>query len=159
MDTHRGTFTGAHELLDRLRARQAEIGLSNAELDDICGWPGGGVVDKYLGPSRVKWPGMDVIFRMMYALGLSGELVVDDAKVARMTPIWRASGKRKIAAIRNENPRVSKAMLQRAAPAVAAQMGRKGAEKRWKGTTAADLDAHCAMMRQIKEQKALSRLR
>jgi len=130
----RGTFTGVHELLDLLRRRQAEIGLSNEGLEDICEFAAG-MVDKYLGPSRSKWPGLDAVFRMMYALGLSGSLHVDLRKVEKVTPLWRKAGKRKLAAIRTETARVSKAAVKRARSVVLSELGRRGNEIRWKAAS------------------------
>jgi hypothetical protein len=129
-----GTFTSAHELLDRLRARQAEIGLSNEALDNLCDFTRG-QCDKYLGPARLKFPGLFHLMCMMDALGLSGEFHVDMAKVARMTPSWRLEGRRKMAAIRNENSRISQAMVKRATPQVRSQDARNAVNARWSRTT------------------------
>jgi hypothetical protein len=149
-DTHRGTFTGAHELLDRLRARQLELGWSNEMLEDAC-LMAAGEVDKYLGPGRTKFPGLLKVMDMMVALGLSGTLQADPVRLERI----ERQGRRKAAAVREANPRVSRPMLKRAAPIVAAQMGRKGGERRWSGTTRADIDAHIARMNAARLRKRL----
>jgi hypothetical protein len=154
MDGSRGTFTSAHELLDRLRARQAELGLSNEALEEICEFAPR-ELDKYLGPARTKFPGLLKVCLMMDALGLSGTLYVDARKVERAAKEWREQGRRRQAAIRSDNPRVSQAMVRRAAPAVAAQMGRKGGERRWLGTTKADIDTHIARMNAARLRKRL----
>lgn len=125
MDTGRGTFTSAHELLDILRRRQAEIGLSNEALEYLAGLTAG-EVNKYLGPGREKFPGLFKLICMMDALGLSGSAHVDLKKVERMTPRWRLAGKRRMAAIRAENPRVSREMIRRAAPEVLRRRAQAG---------------------------------
>jgi len=126
----RSGFTSAHELLDGLRARQAEIGLSNAAMADLIG-VNQGQVDDWLGPSRVKAPGLFYLMALFDVLGLSGRLMVDAAKMERMAPRWQDAGKRKLKAVRTVNSRVSQAMVKRAVPEVARQMSRL----RWDATT------------------------
>lgn len=111
--TEYGRFDGAHDLLDLLAKRKAELGLSNASLDDICDWPGG-VTDKYIGPSRTKPIGIFSLFMLLDALALSGTLYVDDGKESKRQKDWATQGKRKECVVRPAG-RISKAMLQQVA--------------------------------------------
>lgn len=142
--TEYGRFADMHGLLDIIRQRQIELGLSNAALDAMCDWPGG-VVDKYLGPSRTKTPGMFALFLLLNALGLSGTLYVDERKAARRQKDWDSEGQRCERAVRPP-ARVSKALVARAAPVVMAEMGRRGAMVRWQGIEPSERAAHVAAM-------------
>jgi hypothetical protein len=128
-----GMFTSAHELLDRLRARQVEIGISNQNLDALCGFAAG-QIDKYLGPSRSRSnPGIEAVICMMDALGLSADLHVDAQKVARMRERWDA---RRKAAVRAQPSRISREMVKRARPLVLNELRSKGGKARWADITA-----------------------
>jgi hypothetical protein len=133
MPTLLGSFTDPDALVELLRARQVELGLSNEALERICGWTGG-IVDKYLGPSRVKTPGATTLAILMDALAVNGVLMADDAKAARMQRAWDREGRRRERAVRPA-ARIAKAALARARPLVMAELARKGAVKRWAGAT------------------------
>jgi hypothetical protein len=106
-----GVFADPDGLVTLLRARQVEIGLSNEGLERLCGFAAG-QVDKYLGPSREKAPGAFVLATLMDALGVSGALYVDPAKVARLSKAWAREGRRSAASVRVET-RVGKSVMSR----------------------------------------------
>lgn len=141
-----GVFADPDGLVTLLRARQVEIGLSNEGLERLCGFAAG-QVDKYLGPSREKAPGAFVLATLMDALGVSGALYVDPAKVARLSKAWAREGRRSSSSVRVETPRVSKRLVKRvmldfgrkrmaSVPAGArTELARKAAQSRWAKTT------------------------
>jgi hypothetical protein len=106
-----GTFDDPDGLVTLLRARQVEIGLSNEGLERLCGFAAG-QIDKYLGPSREKAPGAFVLATLMDALGVSGALYVDPAKVARLSRAWAREGRRSASSVRVET-RVGKSVMSR----------------------------------------------
>jgi hypothetical protein len=48
-----GSFTDCDQLIEHLRQRAAELGLSNATLDELCGF-GEAYAGKILAPTRMK---------------------------------------------------------------------------------------------------------
>src|ERR1700719_4452384 len=96
-----GVFADPDGLVTLLRVRQVEIGLSNEGLERLCGFAAG-QIDKYLGPSREKAPGAFVLATLMDALGVSGALYVDPAKVARLSKAWAREGRRSASSVRVE---------------------------------------------------------
>jgi len=131
-----GSAATPDELLDLVRRRQIELGLSNASLEDICLFAAG-QIDKYLGPTRSpRWsPKLETLSTMLDALGLSVTLWIDATKVERFRKARGRQGRRMANYARPENGRISKALMKRAGPSVAREMGRKGAEARWKKST------------------------
>ena len=106
-----GVFADPDGLVTLLRARQVEIGLSNAGLERICLFAPG-QADKYLGPSREKSPTLFTLITIMDALGVSGALYVDPAKVARRSKAWAREGQRVTSSVRVET-RVGKSVMSR----------------------------------------------
>lgn len=133
--TEYGRFADAQELLDLLARRRSELGLSNEKFDRICGFAGG-QSDKYLGPTRLKSPTVANLEIMLTALGLSGTLTVDAAKVASSGRLWMREGRRNDESVRPPQ-RVSKALIRRAAPEVRRISASLAAHARWKKTTPA----------------------
>lgn len=124
-----GDFRTAAELLDLLRARQVDIGLTNESFERICDLAAGGA-NKYLGPTHEKWPGILMVSMFMDALGVSGSLWIDAAKVAKVEAAWRDEGKRKDRYVR-PSERISKVALKRARPLVVREMGSRGGSSTW----------------------------
>jgi hypothetical protein len=75
------------DLVQALRARQDEIGLSNHLLDELAGFTEGHT-DKLIGPSRTKTLGSFSLQTLLDALGLSFVIVEDLDKVRRMESRW-----------------------------------------------------------------------
>lgn len=128
-----GTFTDYHGLLDLLRQRKAELGLSDAALENLC-LMAKGQISKYLGPAQEKAPNAFLLMTVVDALGLSGTLYADPTKVAALSGAWGREGRRDDARVR-PNGRVSKAMVKRVRPMVLSQAAQKAARARWDKTT------------------------
>lgn len=124
-----GSAATPDELLDLIRRRQIELGLSNEMLEEVCGFSVG-QIDKYLGPTRSpRWsPKLETLSTMLDALGLSVTLWIDATKVERFRKVRGSQGRRMANYARPQNGRISKALLKRAAPSVAREMGKKGGE-------------------------------
>jgi hypothetical protein len=119
-------------LLDAVEARRAQIGLALADLDRLSGLSFGHA-SKCLSPARLKRPSTGTLYRLLDALGLSLCLLVDPAKVARISPSWRQRDQWKV-----RDRALSPRALERARPVVLAELARKAARPRWKGATARD---------------------
>lgn len=130
-------WTSADELLGLLRARQQELGLSNAALEQVCGLSGG-QANRWLGPGREKSPTLASLCLILDGLGLSGTLHVDAEKEARVGPLWARAGRRAGEQVRTTTVRVSKIAIARAKSVVMSEAGRRAALARWKNTTKAE---------------------
>jgi hypothetical protein len=96
-DTHRGTFTSAHELLGEahdadelvaiMRKRKEQLQLSDALVDELSGL-GAGHTGKLLGPVPVKRLGAQSLSDLLGALGLKLVVVVDEEQSARIGKRW-----------------------------------------------------------------------
>jgi hypothetical protein len=115
------------DLIEVLRARKAELGLSNSFVDAQLQMAEGGC-DKVLGPSQAKGMSLLVMFDFVELFG--GKLVfeVDAETEARMRDRWERREERNV----REPGRVSKAILERARPAFYRQLSRLGNEARTK---------------------------
>jgi hypothetical protein len=135
------------ELVEVLRARKAELGLSNAFIEQALHMTDGGC-DKILGPSRTKGMSVYVMFDLVELLG--GRLVfqVDPATEARMRNRWerRAEGQA------HGRGRISRALMERAKPLLFAALGKAGGINRARSLTA-------KQRREIARTAALSRWR
>jgi hypothetical protein len=81
------TVTDYDEMIGALRARMAELGVTNETIGAIAGLAGG-YVGKLLAPSRIKNLGPMSFGVMLQSLGLK-LIVVEDAKTsAKMRPQW-----------------------------------------------------------------------
>jgi hypothetical protein len=104
------------DLVEVLRARKTELGLSNAFVEAQLQMTDGGC-DKVLGPTQAMGFSIAVMFDMVELFG--GRLVfeVDAETEARMRDRWERREERNV----REPRRVSKAILERARPFVLAQ--------------------------------------
>jgi hypothetical protein len=81
------TVTDYDEMIGALRARMAELGVTNETIGAIAGLAGG-YVGKLLAPSRIKNLGPLSLGLMLQSLGLK-LIVVEDAETsAKMRPQW-----------------------------------------------------------------------
>jgi hypothetical protein len=122
------------EILDLIRRRQHDIGLSNAGLEHICGLAAG-QVDKYLGPTRNKSPTLYILGLMMDAVGVSATLWIDAVKQERFGKLWERFGRQGSRSARPENGRISKLAIKRARPLVLKEAATKAANARWEKST------------------------
>jgi hypothetical protein len=115
------------DLVEVLRARKTELGLSNAFVEAQLQMTDGGC-DKVLGPTQAMGFSIAVMFDMVELFG--GRLVfeVDAETEARMRNRWERREERNV----REPHRVSKAILERARPAFYRQLSRLGNEARKK---------------------------
>jgi hypothetical protein len=135
------------DLVEVLRARKAQLGLSNAFVEAQLLMSGGGC-DKVLGPAQVKGMSVAVMFDLIELFG--GRLVfqVDPEIEAKMRPRWEKREERNV----RRAKRLSKAVLARAAPLLFAALGKAGGTKRAKSLTA-------KQRKEIARTAALSRWR
>jgi hypothetical protein len=82
-----GTARIADEIADRLYERKNALGLSDAALDELCGFAAGHV-SKLLGPARPKGLARFTLNTLADALGVSFLVVVDEEKVRRVGKRW-----------------------------------------------------------------------
>jgi hypothetical protein len=148
------TVTDYDEMIDALRARMAELGVTNETIGAIAGLAGG-YVGKLLAPSRIKKLGVMSFGVMLQSLGLK-LLVVEDTKTsAKMRPQW---AQRKKAA-----PLVAMARIPpRATWLFSSRSGRKAAKARAEKMSAAARSAiglHAITVRWQREREKESRRR
>jgi hypothetical protein len=141
MPTPLGTFSDYASFVALLRARKNELGLSDLVLDELAGLAGG-YSQKVLGPTQVKGIGPLSFTGLLDALGLSGTLYADPAKVARLSGQWQ---RRDRAGVR-ENHRLGKVAIAKARPIVMAELATMGGKARWKDATPEDRAAMIARM-------------
>lgn len=145
-----GTFTDYASFVALLRARKAELGLSDLVLDDLAGLAGGHS-QKVLGPAMVKTIGGLTFTALLDALGLSGTLYADPAKAAHL-----AADRRREARVRATQP-VGRAAIARARPAVMTELSRQANKVRWKGATPEQRRAVGQFLAEQRRRKAMSR--
>jgi hypothetical protein len=101
----------------------------------------------------VKGMGPATFGALLDALGLSGTLYVDPAKVARMGRRWQ---RRREAGVR-EPARLAKAAIARARPLVMAEPARRGGKARWAGATDEQRRVAVRQLAEARQRKAMSR--
>jgi hypothetical protein len=82
-------------------------------------------------PARLKRPTTGTLYALLDALALSVVLVVDGTKVSRISPAWR---QRDQAHVRTRA--LSLTTIERALPAILAELARRAARPRWAGIDA-----------------------
>lgn len=117
-----GRAANRHELIALIRRRQAELGMSNADIDDRCGFTTGHY-DKMYGPSAVRGINLDSHLAVMDVLGLSQVLEIDPSKQV-------APGTRQAVYVRPQS-RLSKAVIKKARPVVMSEWGLAANKARW----------------------------
>jgi hypothetical protein len=113
------------DLVEVLRARKAQLGLSNAFIDHALHMADGGA-DKVLGPTQAKGLTLLVAFDLIELLG--GQLVfqVNPELEAKMQERWERREEKKVHPTR----RVSKSIIARAAPVIHRLLGAAGGHAR-----------------------------
>ena len=125
-----GTFTDYNGLVELLRARKAELQVSNAVLDDLCFFTSGHV-DKLIGATPTKSLGAATLGILMDRLGVSGVLFVDPAKADRVAT------ERRFQVFVRESTRIGKEALRRARAVVRREDAQKAGKARWAGVSPA----------------------
>jgi hypothetical protein len=113
------------DLVDVLRARKAQLGLSNSFIEHQLHMADGGA-DKVLGPTQAKGMSLPVMFDLIELFG--GRLVfeADPELEAKMQERWERREEAKVHPPR----RVSRSILKRAAPLIRKQFAASGAAAR-----------------------------
>jgi hypothetical protein len=133
MAAHPTILRSPDDVVTALARRKDGLGLSNEVLEHLAGLCGG-TADKYLGPSRVKTPGLPTLFTILQALGCGLALVDDPEAVSRMESRWTRRQDR----FAHGNHKIARAAIARARPAVLSEAGRHAAKARWKNATASE---------------------
>lgn len=110
-------------LVAAMRAVKDYIGLSNAELESICGLTSGHV-DKALGPSAVKTIGRSTFDLLCGGLAIEFEIRADPEAMRRMESRWEGRNRSQI---RVDAKPPSIEILERAKPVIFRQNGVRGA--------------------------------
>jgi hypothetical protein len=124
-----GAFHTDDELVEHLRARAGQIGLSYNVLDQITGL-GEGSVGKYLAPVRARSLTITSMLRIATALGVKPVLVVDPALVAEVSPMWERRNEQKVHRPSHYAKRLGPVTIARVLPQIAAELGRRGGIRR-----------------------------
>jgi hypothetical protein len=132
-----GLLTTADAVLTAVRARQNEIGLSNAMLDELSGFADG-TSNKYCGPSREKMPLVSTLFLMLGAMGVGVVLVEDADAVKRLSGRWTRRQDNHI----QSTGRLAQVAIQRALPAAITKLASSGGKSRWEGVDADERREH-----------------
>jgi hypothetical protein len=126
-------FQDGDTLIEQLRKRAAAIGISYGLIEEIAGL-GEGALQKYLSPLRVKKITIASMMQIGEVLGVRGVLVVDEALVRRMKPLWTKRDGKRVHARRP--PPLGAATVKRVLPCIAAELGRRGHAAFMRKTTA-----------------------
>jgi hypothetical protein len=121
-----GTARDHDSLVELLRARKEELGLSNEFVDDIGGLAVGHAA-KILGPARVKTLGRFSLDVLLEVLACSLVLVADPAKLRRTETRYEGRDQGKVHAPKD---RIAKGMIDRVKPVLFSELGRRGADER-----------------------------
>lgn len=139
--------SGYQELLDALRARKAELGLSDAMIDMLSGLAAGHT-GKLLGPAQVKILGPVSMGLMLQTLGLVLIVAEDAEQTAKMK---RKYARRSEGNVRENNHAhdISIGLLNRAKPVLNKKIGEQltEARKKIKPATRRRIARHAAMAR------------
>jgi hypothetical protein len=118
-----GEFTDYDALIDRLRDRVAEIGLSNRLLDELTGL-GEGSTQKYLSGLHIKHLSVVSLFRIASVLGVKSVMIVDPMLVRKMKPLWEERDAKRVRPPGAK--RLGPKTVRRMVSLIAAEMGRRG---------------------------------
>jgi|SRR5215472_7448692 len=108
-------------LVDLLRARKEELGLSNEFVDEACLTPGW--CQKLLGPSRVKTLGRQSLDGLLISLGCALVLVEDLEHVRLMEAQWE---RRQAIKVHQPRRRISDEAMRRISPMILGERARLG---------------------------------
>lgn len=116
------TVRGYDDLVEAFRTVKERLGLSNRMCDTLAGLTEGGT-DKVLGPSGTKNLSRMTMARFCTIFAVKLEMKIDLPQADRMTDRWEA---RTSYNVRNDSPRVSRKLLERAKPAVLKDLAAAG---------------------------------
>jgi len=122
---HLGTARDHDALVDLLRARKDDLGISDQFIDEACLSPGH--CGKVLGPMRVKTLGRQSLDGLLIALGCALVLVEDPEHIAMMEAQWE---KREAAKVHFPPRRVARSAIERIKPVIFSELARLGGAER-----------------------------
>jgi transcriptional regulator with XRE-family HTH domain len=122
-----GSFVDYDDLIAALRARIGAVGLSYAALEELTGMAEG-QVGKYLSDARAKNLSVRSLLQIAEVIGVRGLFVEDERLLRKYRPLFTNRDARKVHARRRA--KLSANTLHRMMPAVASEMGRRGAHVR-----------------------------
>jgi hypothetical protein len=122
-----GTFSDYDGLVEALRRRAADVGLTFAVIDELSNL-GESATAKYLSDLRVKNLALRSFFAISGALGVRAIFIEDDRLLAQIRPHWGSRCAERVHA--RPRVRLGATTLKRVRPAVLAELGRKGAAAR-----------------------------
>jgi hypothetical protein len=123
-----GEAASHNELIDVLRARKEQLGLSNAWIEHTIQLADGHC-DKVLGPARERGLSQLTIDGLLAVLAIKLVVVEDEAAVARMRPMWDGRDQKQV----RPPSRIAKSAIARALPYAVRALGRAGGVARWRG--------------------------
>jgi hypothetical protein len=123
-----GEASSHAELLDVMRKRQLELGLSN-ELVDHIACLSQGHCDKLLGPGRQRGLSQLSLDALMGALAVRLIIAEDPERAAQMRPRWEGKDASQV----RMPARIAKDLIARVRPAVLRDLGRRAGQARWRG--------------------------
>ena len=125
-------ITCRDDLVEILRARKAELGLSNSYVEHQLQM-GDGNADKFIGPMPTKGMSLSVVLDMVELLG--GRLVFEvcPETEARMRKRWEGRDEKRV---HPPKRRLSKKLMELAKPLLFAELGRVGGRRRVECQTA-----------------------
>jgi hypothetical protein len=122
-----GGFSDYDGLVEALRARVADVGLSYRILEELAGMPEGGVA-KYLADVRVRRLSIESLLQITEAIGVRAIFVTDETLLRKMRPLYEKRDDTRVHA-RRRAP-LGPITLRRVMSPVAAEMGKRGAASR-----------------------------
>jgi hypothetical protein len=116
------------DVIEALRARKADVGLSDEALEEIVGLCRGHI-GKIIGPTRERGASLFTLMMIVGALGCGLALVPDPQAAIRRR--WE----RRLDSRVRDNGRIGKEAIRKARPLVLAELARRGGLARWAGAT------------------------
>jgi hypothetical protein len=129
------------ELVELLRARKDQLGLSNGWMDSAMGLTDGHC-DKVIGVSGERGLSRLTIDGALAVLALKIQVVEDKAQAARMRPIWEKRDQRQV----RPPSRISKALVAKVRPHILREAASRASKARW-GRVSAELRS--TLMRRV----------
>jgi transcriptional regulator with XRE-family HTH domain len=117
-----GGFSDYDQLIEALRARISEVGLSYRVLEEIAGMAEGQVA-KYLSDARVKNLSVSSLLQISEAIGVRGVFISDERLLRKYRPLYEMRDAAKAHAHRRA--RLGATTLKRVRPVILSELGKK----------------------------------
>lgn len=138
------------DAIEALRSRKAELGLSNAMVDELIGWSSG-MCGKFLGPAKVKKMTCESLWLLLDEFALDISFVPNHEKADSIKDRWerrsegqvnqnnharplsmRALAKRHKATFRASAKAANRARQRALSPEKRSMLARRAAKRRWR---------------------------